>query len=86
MRMILHKRDPGRHMARSYALSVQYALDLSPPDDSGAPLASRRTSLVREWGRIGSPGTIRAETHASPDAAFAAMDALAARKRRKGYR
>ena len=75
-------------MARFYALAVQYALDLPMPGDSDSPTAPRRTSgasLMREWGRIGSPGTIRHETHPSLDAALAAMHAYTARKRRRGY-
>jgi predicted DNA-binding WGR domain protein len=77
-------------MARFYALAVQFALDLPAPGDSDSPTAPRRTSaattLMREWGRIGSPGTIRHETHPSLDAALAAMHAYTARKRRRGYR
>lgn len=88
MRTIIHRRDAARRMARFYALSVQYALDLPVPGAALPPPPSRPKSatLIREWGRIGSPGTTRCDAHASPDAALAAMDAYAARKRRRGYR
>jgi hypothetical protein len=50
--------------------------DIAPPP----------ADLVHEWGRIGSPGTVRALPCASVDAAHQAADRYAALKRRKGYR
>lgn len=41
--------------------------------------------LVREWGRIGSPGTVRASRHATAAAAKEAAAAIERAKRRKGY-
>jgi predicted DNA-binding WGR domain protein len=67
------RRDPERRMARFYAMHVQGTL-------FGA------WSLIREWGRIGSPGRVRADPHAAIDEAEAAAERIAATKRRKGYR
>jgi predicted DNA-binding WGR domain protein len=67
------RRDPERRMARFYAMHVQGTL-------FGA------WSLIREWGRIGSPGRIRADQHATIDELAAAADRIGAAKRRKGYR
>jgi predicted DNA-binding WGR domain protein len=41
--------------------------------------------LVREWGRIGSPGTVRSDPFPDQVDAEAAAERLAAAKRRKGY-
>ena len=48
---LIRRRDPARRMARFYSLAVQADL-----------LAG--WSLVREWGRIGSPGRVRVDPHA----------------------
>ena len=45
-----------------------------------------RVLLVRRWGRIGTRGRARPEEHPSETEAAAAMDRLAAAKRRRGYR
>lgn len=70
--MIIRKRDPQRNMARFYALRAQAGL-------------FGGWTLVREWGRIGSPGQLRVE----PLGDLAQVDdraaAIAAAKRRKGY-
>jgi predicted DNA-binding WGR domain protein len=42
--------------------------------------------LDRRWGRIGTSGRDRSEEHASEAEAAAAIDKLAATKRRRGYR
>lgn len=42
--------------------------------------------VVREWGRIGHPGTLRYAVYTDHAAANAASARLAARKQRKGYR
>jgi WGR domain len=50
-RMItLRRRDPARRIARAYRIALQ--ADLL---DGWA--------VVREWGRIGSPGQVRADNH-----------------------
>jgi predicted DNA-binding WGR domain protein len=41
--------------------------------------------LVRHWGRIGGRGRERTDEHASEDSATAALEKLAAAKRRCGY-
>jgi predicted DNA-binding WGR domain protein len=43
-------------------------------------------SLVREWGRIGSPGHVRLETHGSMDRAIQALVEARHAKERRGYR
>jgi predicted DNA-binding WGR domain protein len=53
----LTRIDPARNMARFYALSL-------------APTLFGEWLLVKEWGRIGQAGTVRAEAH--PDAETAA--------------
>jgi predicted DNA-binding WGR domain protein len=42
--------------------------------------------LVRNWGRIGAKGQELVEIHANEIAAGQALEALAAAKRRRGYR
>lgn len=43
-------------------------------------------SLVREWGRVGSPGTVRKNWFDSEEEALAAKEKLFREKERKGYR
>ncbi len=69
----INRRDPERRMARFYLMRVQGSL-------------FGGWSLIREWGRIGSPGRVRADAHADLDAAEAAAERITAAKRRKGYR
>nr|WP_305910372.1 WGR domain-containing protein [Methylomarinum sp. Ch1-1]MDP4523128.1 WGR domain-containing protein [Methylomarinum sp. Ch1-1] len=45
-RLYLEKRDPDRNMQRFYAMHVTQTI-------------FGDWALIREWGRIGSPGTIR---------------------------
>lgn len=78
MPLVIRRRDPARRMARFYQLSLQRVLTLGAQPEA--------VHLVREWGRIGSPGTVRCDAHASLEAADQAALTLAARKRRKGYR
>lgn len=69
---LLQRRDPAKHMARFYRLRVQLRLDLA-------------ADLLREWGRIGSPGKVRADPYPDTKAAQAAADSIEKLKRRKGY-
>jgi predicted DNA-binding WGR domain protein len=69
----IRKRDPAKHMARFYSLRTQATL-------FGA------WGLVREWGRIGSPGTVRVDPVSCLEEAEGKAQRLAALKRRKGYR
>ena len=70
--VLLVRRDPARGMARFYALRVV-------PDLLGG------WTLVREWGRVGSPGRVRVDAFATEDAAVAELERLARRKRGRGY-
>jgi predicted DNA-binding WGR domain protein len=73
----LRRRDPARRMARFYLLGTQFALPFAP---------EQLVDLVREWGRIGSSGTVRVDQHADPETAAKAAAMLEAAKRRRGYR
>ena len=70
--VLLVRRHPARGMARFHALRV-------------APDLLGDWALLREWGRVGSPGRVRADAFASEDAAVAALERLARRKRGRGY-
>ena len=41
--------------------------------------------LLREWGRIGSPGRVRRDSHRSESEAVIALTKLANQKHRRGY-
>ena len=69
----LERRDPVRHMARFYAVQVVPALFGS-------------WALVREWGRIGSPGTLRTDWFETEEEAEMARARLVLKKVRRGYR
>jgi predicted DNA-binding WGR domain protein len=69
----LERHDPEQNLHRFYQLHV-------------VPGIFGDWSLVREWGRIGSPGTVRKEWFGSEAAAVAAGEKLSDVKRRKGYR
>lgn len=45
-----------------------------------------RTSLIREWGRIGQRGQMLIETHEEEGAAKEALSALEHAKEKRGYR
>jgi predicted DNA-binding WGR domain protein len=75
--MTLRRRDPARRMARFYRVGLQ--AELLEADLLGG------WSLVREWGRIGSPGTVRADRCATEADARAVGDRAIARKQRRGY-
>jgi predicted DNA-binding WGR domain protein len=59
-------------MARLYALRVV-------PDLLGG------WALLREWGRVGSPGRVRVDAFAAEDAAMAELERLARSKHGRGY-
>jgi predicted DNA-binding WGR domain protein len=71
--LIIQRRDPEKSMDRFYALDVH-------PD-----LISGWT-LLREWGRIGSPGRVVIEPFAGEQEAAKAGAEIEAAKRRRGYR
>ena len=68
----LQRRDPATNMARFYAVQV-------------VPTLFGGWALLREWGRIGSPCTLRTDWHASEPEARAAGELLVRRKLRRGY-
>lgn len=41
--------------------------------------------LIREWGRLGSPGRVRRNLHQTESEAISALTKLAERKHRRGY-
>jgi predicted DNA-binding WGR domain protein len=69
----MRRIDPARNMRRFYRLSVQRDL-------------FGRSSLVREWGRIGFRGQMLVETYSDEGKAVTALMKLAAVKKRRGYR
>jgi predicted DNA-binding WGR domain protein len=68
----LHHCDPARNRFRYYHLSVQ-------PNLFGA------WSLIREWGRIGSPGRVRIDLCESLADARRAFDRKRLEKQKRGY-
>ena len=69
----LKRTDPVRNVSRFYLLAVQ-------------PELFGRWSLVREWGRIGSPGQQRIISYATQAEAQAAFTRHRRGKERRGYR
>jgi predicted DNA-binding WGR domain protein len=72
MSICLHRIDPARNMRRFYRLDVQ-------SDLFGGFL------LMKQWGRIGSFGQIKAERYEAEAPALDALQRHAERKRRRGY-
>jgi predicted DNA-binding WGR domain protein len=68
----LRRIDATRNMARFYALSLQ-------------PTLFGQTSLVRNWGRIGTRGRQKVELFDAENNAAVALSKLATRKRKRGY-
>ena len=71
--LVLRRVEADTNVHRFYALMIERDL-------------FGRVLLVRRWGRIGTRGRARSEEHPSETEATAAMDRLAAAKRRRGYR
>jgi len=71
--LVLHRIDPDRHMAQFYSLMIERDL-------FGA------ITLVRTSNRIGTGGRERVEAFSTLDEAGQALEALARKKRRRGYR
>ncbi|MGZ0080569.1 WGR domain-containing protein [Methylomonas sp. YC3] len=69
----LERHDPDKNLHRFYQMFV-------------TPGIFGDWSLVREWGRVGSPGTVRKDWFANEREALAAEDTLVANKCKKGYR
>ena len=68
----LTRIDPAKNMARFYALHIQRDL-------------FDHVALIREWGRIGQSGTMRADTFDTEAAASTAAAKIASAKQRRGY-
>lgn len=71
--ILLYRIDPSRNMARFYRLSIQ-------------PTLFGGSSLVRNWGRIGTDGRLKVELFDTPRQAAAAREHAAGRKLLRGYR
>ena len=69
----LERREPARNRQRFYAILV-------------IPTLFGAWAMVREWGRIGHPGTVRETWFATETAAIQAGAAMRQRKERRGYR
>lgn len=69
----LVRTDAARNVHRFYRLDIQSDL-------------FGTVSLIREWGRIGQPGTVRIATFANMGAAASDLAEALARKKRRGYR
>jgi len=68
----LEKRIPDQNQFRFYSLWL-------------VPNLFGGWSLIREWGRIGSPGTLRVDSFDTQHEAQDALDKLAFLKTRRGY-
>lgn len=72
-RIYLERHDPNKNLHRFYQMIV-------------TPGIFGDWSLVKEWGRVGSPGTVRKEWFDSEEEAETAGEKLSEVKRKKGYR
>lgn len=68
----IQRIDPAKNMARFYAMSIE-------------PTLFGDTSLVRNWGRIGTHGQWRVDLFAHETQAVDLFLALLRQKQRKGY-
>jgi predicted DNA-binding WGR domain protein len=66
----IRRIDPAQNAARFYRIGR----------------GARRVVLVRRWGRLGTFGKVRLDEHPDEDRALAALMAIEARKKRRGYR
>jgi Uncharacterized conserved protein len=71
-RIYLERHDPAKNLHRFYQMMV-------------TPGIFGDWSLVREWGRVGSPRTVRKDWFDSENEALAAGEKLLATKSKKGY-
>ncbi|HPB76557.1 MAG TPA: WGR domain-containing protein [Chromatiaceae bacterium] len=69
----LERREPTRNRQRFYAILV-------------TPTLFGAWAMVREWGRIGQPGTVREMWFETEGAAVEAGARLCQRKEKRGYR
>jgi predicted DNA-binding WGR domain protein len=68
----LERHDPEKNMARFYRMTL-------------APTLFGEWALIREWGRIGSPGTVRETWFDTEMLALKEQQKLLRRKQRRGY-
>ena len=68
----LRRIEPERRMSRFYRIDVQ-------------PTLFGEWDVVREWGRIGSPGRVRCTPCPTQDTAIAALGKQRHAKERRGY-
>lgn len=68
----LERREPARNIQRFYAITVTRTL-------------FDQWAVVREWGRIGQPGTVREAWFETEAAAIEAGEKVRQRKERRGY-
>ena len=68
----LRRIDPSRNMARYYVLSIQ-------------PTLFGGSSVVREWGRIGTRGQCKVELHDDLQQAEQVKTSIERSKLRRGY-
>jgi predicted DNA-binding WGR domain protein len=71
--LVLHRIDPEQGVRRFYSLMIERDL-------FGGVV------LVRAWGRIGTSGQEKVEVFPTEAVAGQALEAIAAVKRRRGYR
>jgi predicted DNA-binding WGR domain protein len=71
-RIYLEHRDPSRNMERFYAIHITQTM-------------FGEWAVVREWGRIGSPGRIREDWFETRELAARAAEKIVQQKQRKGY-
>lgn len=69
----LTRIDPAKNMRRFYRLDIQ-------------PTLFGEFALIREWGRIGSGGTVREAPYPSAELASQALERMRQVKARRGYR
>ena len=71
--MMLTRSEPAKNMHRYYAMHL-------------TPTLFGEWMLVAEWGRIGSPGTVRQQPFPTAESAQAALVQRTRVKARRGYR
>jgi predicted DNA-binding WGR domain protein len=69
----LERREPAHNRQRFYAITVTRTL-------------FDRWAVIREWGRIGQPGTVRETWFETEGEAWAAGEHWRQRKEKRGYR
>lgn len=71
-RIYLEKRDLEKNQSRFYTVTLSLGI-------------FGEWAVVREWGRIGSPGTVRSDWYATQESARQAMEILQKQKSKRGY-